>query len=102
MKKFFSAIWDELTFVYVELKKTFSNEPSFFSSKRIERFLFVLSALWAGNYWLATHVDVLTYEMIIAYIIVWLGFAGYSMKTTEKGKENKKDDTPLDSNQDKG
>lgn len=94
MKKFFSSVWLELTFVYVELKKTFSNEPSFFSSKRIERFLFVITALWAGNYWIYTHVDLLTYEMIIAFCALWLGFAGYSMNTTQK--EKKKDDTPLD------
>lgn len=90
MKKFFGAIWDEIVFICSELKKTFSNEPSYFSSKRIERFLFVITALWAGNYWLMTHVDTLTYEMIIAFCALWLGFAGYSMNTTQKEKKNDK------------
>lgn len=96
MKKFFKAVGDEITFLYVEIKKSFSNEPSFFSSKRIERYLFVMTALWAGNYWLVTHVDALTYEMIIAYCALWLGFAGYSMTTTQKEKKNKEDDNSLD------
>ena len=89
MKKFFNAIWNEIVFVYVELKKTFSNEPSYFSSKRIERAILFLSALLSANYWFYTHVEELTYEMCIAFVIMLLGFAGYTMSQTQKEKKNK-------------
>lgn len=87
MKKFFSNIWEEIVFIYTELKKSFSGEDSFFSSKKIERALFVITAVTAANYWFYTHVETLTYEMVIAFCAMFLGFAGYSMATTQKEKK---------------
>ena len=88
----------EIKWVYQELKKTFSNEESYFSSKRIERMLLFVSAMLAANYWFYTHVESLTYEMCIAFVIVLLGFAGYTMSQTQKEKQVKKDDKPLEPN----
>lgn len=86
IQNFWKAIKDEITFLYVELKKTFSEEESYFSSKKIERALFVLTALFAGNYWFWTHVEKMTYDQIIAFCGMWLAFAGYSMATSQKEK----------------
>jgi Ca2+/Na+ antiporter len=80
---------EEIVFVYCELKKTFSNEPSYFSSKRIERSFLFMSALTAANYWFWTHVANLTYSEVIAFIATLLGFAGYTMATTQKEKKLK-------------
>lgn len=89
-KEFFIAIWDEVSFVYAELKKTFSNEPSYFSSKRIERALLFLSALAMANRWFWTHVSNLGYAEAIAYWSALLAFAGYTMHQTQKEKKDNK------------
>jgi hypothetical protein len=90
-QKIWKSIKDEVTFLYVEIKKSFSHEESFFSSKKIERMLFILTALFSGNYWFWTHVEKLEYEQLIAYCTMWLAFAGYNLATTQKEKRfNKK------------
>jgi len=86
MRKFFTDIKEEFIFLYTELKKSFSHEESFFSSKKVERGLFVLTALIGGHQWFWTHVDKMTYDQIIAFCGMWLAFAGYSMATTQKEK----------------
>ena len=90
IKKYRSLIKikNEFVFLYFELKKTFSNEPSFFSSKRIERVLFVLTALITFHVWFWKHVNKLTYEEVIACTVMWLGFAGYSMHKSDKEKNS--------------
>jgi len=100
MKKFFTNIKDEVVFIYTEVKKSFSNEPSYFSSKRIERMLLFLTALTASNVWFWHKYPDLEYGEIIAYVSVHLGFAGYTMYQTEKSKKNlnqtEDDDNELD------
>ena len=86
---FFRRLREEVIFIYEEVKKSFSNEPSYFSSKRIERAILFMTALIASNVWFWTHYPDLTYGEIIAYVSVHLGFAGYTMYQTEKGKNNK-------------
>jgi hypothetical protein len=87
------VIKDEIVFLYTEVKKTLSNEPSYFSSKRIERALLFITALTSANYWFWTHVTNLAYSEVIAFSATLLGFAGYTMATTQKekrlNKENK-------------
>lgn len=85
-------IKDEIKFIYVELKKTFSDEPSFFSSKRIERMILFVTALIASNFWFWTHYPNLTVSEVVLYISTHLGFAGYTMAQTQKEKLKKKED----------
>lgn len=80
-------IRSEIFFIYVELKKTFSNEPSYFSSKRIERAMLFLTAIISSNAWFWYNFKTLEREDIAAYIILHLGFAGYTMRQTQKEKK---------------
>ena len=95
MKKFFKTIGNEAVFIYVELKKTFSNEPSYFSSKRIERMLLFVSALCTINYWVWKNIDTIPYDEVLAVIITLLGFAGYTMVQTQREKPKPKNETKL-------
>lgn len=100
MKRFFKSIFDEISFLYTEIKKTFSSEPSFFSSKRIERALLFLTAIIASNVWFWSHYPNLDVNEISLYIGLHLGFAGYTMATIQKEKKFKSksdnDDNELD------
>lgn len=87
----------EIKWIYREVLKTFSsNEKSFFSSKRIERFAFVFTALFAANYWFYTHVSTLTYEMVIAFVLTFLAAAGYNLRATQKEKKTKNKENEQD------
>ena len=101
MKKFFKGISSEISFLYTELKKTFSNQPSFFSSKRIERALLFITAVTASNVWFWSHYPNLDVNEISLYVGLHLGFAGYTMATIQKEKKSNKkneDDNELDRN----
>ena len=87
MKKFFTTIWNEIVFVYTELKKTLSNEPSFFSSKRIERAILFLTAIVTSNVWFWSHYPNLDVNEIALYIGIHLGYAGFTMSQSQKEKK---------------
>lgn len=84
-KKFLFG-WANIKFVVVELVKTFSNEHSFFASKRIERALFVCSGLGAINYYIIANIHKLSSGEIIALSSVLLACGGYLLKQTQNEK----------------
>jgi hypothetical protein len=84
-KRFFFG-WNNIKFVIVELVKTFSNIPSIFSSKRIERGLFVLSGLGAIVYYIIANIHKLSSGEIIALSSVLLTCGGYLLKQTQTEK----------------
>lgn len=81
--------WEKIKKFILEWIKTFSSKPSFFSSKRIERFVF--SGVVVGGY-LTTigylvHSDKLTAtEFAIASTPMLLA-AGYNLGKTEESKK---------------
>ena len=87
MKNFFTSIWNEIVFVYTEVKKSFSNEPSYFSSKRIERAILFITGLTASNIWFWSHYPNLDVNEVSLYIGLHLGYAGFTMATTQKEKK---------------
>lgn len=87
--KALKAIWAEIQFIYTELKKTFSNEESYFSSKRIERMLLFVTAIVTSNVWFWSHYPKLDVNELALYIGVHLGYAGYTMAATQKEKKPK-------------
>lgn len=89
MKKFFTSIWNEVSFLYTELKKSFSDEQSYFSSKRIERMLLFTTALVASNVWFWHKYPDLDVNEIVFYVVTHLGYAGYLVTKTESAKKNK-------------
>ena len=88
MKKIFLSIGKEITFLYTEIKKSFSSsDSSYFSSKRIERMILFITALVTSNVWFWTHYPDLDINEMSLYIGLHLGFAGYTMATTQKEKK---------------
>lgn len=73
-----------------ELCKTFSNQPSFYSSKRIERAVIFVNAnvmLDIMVWWLAKH-DKLDYLGVIGIYAAQMVYAGYQTKQIFKDKPN--------------
>jgi hypothetical protein len=85
--KWIKSIIDEIKFIYTEVKLSFSGEPSFFSSKRIERMLLFMTALTASNVWFWSHYPNLDVNEVSLYIGLHLGYAGYTMAATQKEKK---------------
>lgn len=99
MNPTFKNPWDFIKWFCWEMIKTLSNEPSFFSSKRLERFGIFLNA--------NILLDICVHELLVSGKIDYVGaiaiytaqmiYAGYTMKQTfnEKPKtfvEAKKED----------
>lgn len=82
--------WNNIKWFIREIRATFSNEPSYFSSKRIERYFLFLSGLSWINYYIFVHIQTLTYSEIIALVGVIFGYAGFALITTQKEKANGK------------
>ena len=84
-RKFFFG-WANIKFVIVELIKTFSNKPSFFSSKRIERALFVGTGMGSIVYYIIVNISKLSSGEIIALSSVLLACGGYLLKQSQTEK----------------
>lgn len=71
-----------------EIIKTFSNEPSFLSSKRLERFAVFASMLLATLGFLAYHIFAckLTATDLTIIVATWLGYAGFNTLQNRKDK----------------
>lgn len=73
-----------------ELNKTFSSQPSYYSSKRIERMIIFLNAVIVFDImmrWLLIHdkIDAMT---AIAIFVTQMGFCGWQTKQIFKDKPN--------------
>jgi len=88
-KKYFFG-WTNIKWVIAELGKTWSKEDSYFSSKKIERFLLFISGVYVLLRWYSTHVEKIEYEEAIAISATFLGYAGFTMIQTQKEKRIKK------------
>jgi len=87
--------WRNFQWFVIEIRKTFSNEPSYFSSKRIERYMLFTGAFFSLMYYIWTHVDTLLYTEILALTGAMFVYAGYTLNVTQKEKlTDKKKDTP--------
>ncbi len=80
--------WENIKWFIREIRATFSNEKSYFSSKRIERYFLFLSGLGWINYYIYVHINTLTYSEIIALVGLIFGYAGFALITTQKEKKN--------------
>lgn len=78
-----------------EFLLTFSNRPSFFSSKKIERFIVFGVFLGITIAYITMHIKDLDAIDFVTVIGVWLGYGGFNSvmtlkdKQTDKGKEEK-------------
>jgi Ca2+/Na+ antiporter len=90
-KKYFFG-WTNIKYVCKQIYLTFSDKKSDLSSKKIERSLFVISALYCFHVWFEYHYRKLTYIEEIAVIGTLLGYAGFTLITTQKEKRKLKSD----------
>ncbi len=86
MEQMPDKFWPCIKWHFWELVKTFSGEPSFYSSKRIERMLIFVNAnisldLIIG--WLTKH-DKLDYMGAIGIYVAQMAYAGYQTKQISK------------------
>lgn len=90
-KKYFFG-WGNWKKFFKDIYATFSNKPSELSSKRLERFALFSSALYCFHVWFQYHYKNLDYLEVIAVIGMLLGYAGFTLYTTQKEKRtiNKK------------
>jgi len=72
--------------VVKQLWATLSEEPSFISSKKLERCLIVSTMLSASLYFIYTHIQTLTPVDLMVVVTPWLTYGGYGMVMTQKDK----------------
>lgn len=70
-----------------ELLNSFSNNPSFFSSKRIERFVLFVNAIIILDVWAWKNINKMNTADIIQVFGVQLLYAGFTMIQMSKDKK---------------
>jgi hypothetical protein len=70
-----------------EVNKTFSNEPSYYSTKRIERFFLFLNGIAIFDAYIYTHWSSITFQQALEALIVNLAYAGYLLTKAQTEKK---------------
>ena len=92
MKKKWFFGWFNIKFLIKELVKLYSNEPSYFSKKRVESGIAFIVGQWGMIYFLVKNIDKLTTSDIAIWAGVEFAIAGYIINQIQK--EKKVEDTP--------
>jgi hypothetical protein len=92
MKKKWFFGWFNIKFLIKELVKLYSNEPSYFSKKRVESGIAFIVGQWGMIYFLVKNIDKLTTSDIALWAGVEFAIAGYIINQIQK--EKKVEDTP--------
>ena len=92
MKKKCFFGWTNIKFLIKELIKLYSNEPSYFSKKRVESGIAFIVGQWGMIYFLVKNIDKLTTSDIALWAGVEFAIAGYIINQIQK--EKKVEDTP--------
>lgn len=71
-----------------EINKTFSGEPSYYSTKRLERFALMLNGLIIFDAYLYTHWASIEFNQALEAFVVNLGYAGFLMTKAQQEKKN--------------
>lgn len=91
MKKKWFFGWSNIKFLVKELIKLYSNEPSYFSKKRVESGIAFLVGQFGMVYFLVINIDKLTTSDIALWAGIEFAIAGYIVNQIQK--EKKTDDT---------
>lgn len=72
---------DTIKTTILEWLKTFSNKPSFISSKRLERFAVFTTMLACSIYFLIKSITScsLTATDLMVVVVAWLGYCGFNV-----------------------
>lgn len=87
MKKKWFFGWSNIKFLIKELIKLYSNEPSYFSKKRVESGIAFIVGQWGMIYFLVKNIDKLTTSDIALWAGVEFAIAGYIINQIQKEKK---------------
>ena len=87
MKKKWFFGWFNIKFLIKELVKLYSNEPSYFSKKRVESGIAFIVGQWGMIYFLVKNIDKLTTSDIALWAGVEFAIAGYIINQIQKEKK---------------
>jgi len=87
MKKKWFFGWFNVKFLIKELVKLYSNEPSYFSKKRVESGIAFIVGQWGMIYFLVQNIDKLTTSDIALWAGVEFAIAGYIINQIQKEKK---------------
>lgn len=87
MKKKWFFGWSNIRFLIKELVKLYSNEPSYFSKKRVESGIAFIVGQWGMIYFLVQNIDKLTTSDIALWAGVEFAIAGYIINQIQKEKK---------------
>jgi hypothetical protein len=87
MKKKWFFGWSNIKFLIKELIKLYSNEPSYFSKKRVESGIAFIVGQWGMIYFLTQNIDKLTTSDIALWAGVEFAIAGYIINQIQKEKK---------------
>lgn len=85
------SILEDIKWVSKEVGKTLSNEPSFLSSKRIERFIFVVVYVTLTIFWIwhrRNEMSAAEFLMVSAPLMVYAGFNTTQIRIDKKVAAN--------------
>ena len=71
-----------------ELNKTLSNEPGYYSSKRLERLVLFVSANVIVDYYVWEHHDTMTTSDVLLVFGAKMVYAGFQVKQIQKDIKN--------------
>jgi len=80
--------WTNLKWLIKELGATMSDEPSYFSKKRIQAWLLFDAGLGSMLIWFCYHMSKMTYSEIIAFSSILFVAAGYQVGTIQREKRD--------------
>jgi hypothetical protein len=87
MKKKWFFGWSNIKFLVKELIKLYSNEPSYFSKKRVESGIAFIVGQFGMIYFLVINIDKLTTSDIALWAGIEFAIAGYIVNQIQKEKK---------------
>ena len=79
--------WENFKWFIIQIRATFSNEPSYFSRKRIESYMLFVGAFSSTMFYIWKNINVLLYHEMLAMSGALFFYAGYTMQVIQKEKK---------------
>lgn len=92
--------WENIKWFIRNLRATFSNEPSYFSRKRIESFMLFVLAFCTALFYIAHNIEKMDYLEMLAIIGALFVYAGYTMQVIQSEKKRIANEVKTDTNPD--
>jgi hypothetical protein len=86
MLKHVKAAIGNIKWFFTEVMNMYSNNPSFFSKKRVESGIAFFISQWGMVYWLLKKFDVMTTTDFVMWAGIELAAAGYIINQIQKEK----------------